>query len=713
MPCLDGVKPVGAFYVYAAPKEPFDKFVSSERRIAMNAVFKKFLFERHILVSDGTAEENRFEVLFSLAHFFGIRVTEGEELVTRDMLITAGECIGRNIPEPFYRGFPNTVRRLTTEEYLFDQLLHYFITYGMRDFENPGHSIFEENFTRIAFNERYTEKAFVCMSVEDAEKYLRGCIDDLFASSRPLSKEQQELVLLYVSEYGYFPEAIASKATATTLLRQTRDLRFVDYLALSDVVRLVDDINFFEYKNANIKKLNLKNADRRFVTSVIDRIFEGGFINVRECFEKKAVWCGLLHHIHYQAKCEAAEKFLYLMRNKGNQSVYAEVEKYLSEHNVKMAVDALKRGKGNGALLRSLDYLISRAESEEDVHAILSAIDSGRPILLLQLLMHYSAPESKEKCRTFNFTRHGLYVTHYETEEEASRRKTRLGKETRAVMAKYIKSILAARLHGTLGKVYVHPDMDKIAIPMHEAVANGGFGALPSGSRVKLDDGQKIRAFTYWEKVNDIDLSIIGIDRNGQEYEFSWRTMYFQNSDCLVFSGDQTSGYNGGSEYFDVDLKLLKKERPHLKYLVLCDNVYSGSDFSECVCTAGYMMRDNVDSGEVFEPKTVKSSFRVTADSTYAYLYAIDLDTRELVWLNCSVYSDQIVAANGRVGNALARIGELEIMSAGELVRFAATEIVDSPELADVCFTDEELPKREGREQIHSYEYTRLMSLLG
>lgn len=678
----------------------------------MNAVFKKFLFERHILVSEGAVEENRFEVLFSLAHFFGIRVTEGDEYVTRDMLVTAGECIGRNIPEPFYRGFPETVKRLTKEQLLFDQLLHYYLTYGMKNFENPGHSIFEEDFTRVAFNERYTEKTFVCLSLSDAEKYLRGCIDDLLASSRPLSKEQMEILSLYLDEYGFFPEAIASKSTATTLLRKKRDVRFVDFLALSDVIRLVDDMCFFEYRNRNIKKLNLKNADRRFLTAVIDRIFECGFVNLRDCFEKKALWCGLLHHIHYQAKCEAAEKFLSLMRNKGNQSVYSEVEKYLSEHNVKMAVDALKAGKGNGALLRSLDYLISRAESPEDIRYILSSVDAGRPILLLQLLMHYSAPEENGE-RVFGFVKHNRITTHCETKEEAARRKTRLGVRTRSVMAGYIKALLGAQLSGTLGRVYVHPSMDKIAIPMHEAVANGGFGSLPSGSRLKLDEGQKIRAFTYWEKVNDIDLSMIGIGKDGREYEFSWRTMYHEQGETITFSGDEVSGYEGGSEYFDVNLERLVKERPYLKYIVFCDNVYSGSDFSECECTAGYMMRDKVDSGEVFEPKTVKTAFRVTADSTYAYLFAVDLETREFIWLNSSVNSRGVIAANGRVKNALARIGELDVMSAGDLLRFAATEVVDDPALADVCFTDEDLPKVEGREQIKSYEYTRIMSLLG
>ena len=679
----------------------------------MNAVFKRYLFDRHILVSDGVAEENRFEVLFSLAHFFGINVKKGQELVTRDMLITAGECIGHNVPEPFYRGFPTTVRSLTEEQLLFDQLLHYFINYGLGDFSETGHSVFEsEDFTRIAFNERVQMKDFVCMSNEEAEVYLRGCIDDLFASSRPLSQEQNELVCAYVTEYNYVPDRIASKSTAVRILRALRDTRFAKFLYLSDVIKLVDEINFFEYGNRNIKKLHLKNTDRRFLTDLLDNIFESGYVNVRDCFEKKALWCGFLHHIHYLPKCEAAEKFCHLMRNKGNQSVYSEVEKYLAEKDVRNAVDVLKEGKGEGAVLRALDYLISRCENKEDLKYVLSTVGSGRPVLLLQLMMHY-AKASGRGARTFQFVRHNMLRNHTETPEEVKARRTRLGARTRKTMLAYMSSLLEARLHGSLGKVYVHPDMYKIAIPMHEAAANGGFGTLPSGSRVKLDEGQKIRAFTYWEKVYDIDLSMFGIDGSGNEEEFSWRTMYYNQSDMITFSGDEVSGYDGGSEYFDVDLDRLTKSRPELEYLVFCNNVYSGTHFSECVCTAGYMMRDKVDSGEVFEPKTVKSSFKVTADSTYAYLFAIDLRTRELVWLNLSLDSGRIVAASERVSLALERIGELDVMSAGELFELCATEVVDDPALADVVFTDEELPEIEGREQIHSYEYSRIMKLLG
>lgn len=46
------------------------------------------------------------------------------------------------------------------------------------------------------------------------------------------------------------------------------------------------------------------------------------------------------------------------------------------------------------------------------------------------------------------------------------------------------------------------------------------------------------------------------------------------------------------------------------------------------------MLRDWDDSGQVYEPKTVKSSYLVNCESTFAYLFGIDLFTNEFVWLN-------------------------------------------------------------------------------
>lgn len=44
----------------------------------MKEIYKDYLFEKHILVSDEETEEKHvFETMFAMAHFFGIKITKG------------------------------------------------------------------------------------------------------------------------------------------------------------------------------------------------------------------------------------------------------------------------------------------------------------------------------------------------------------------------------------------------------------------------------------------------------------------------------------------------------------------------------------------------------------------------------------------------------------------------------------------------------------
>ena len=53
----------------------------------MKEVYKDYLFEKHILISEGMSEEKHvFETLFAMAHFFGVKITKGRELVHYGMV---------------------------------------------------------------------------------------------------------------------------------------------------------------------------------------------------------------------------------------------------------------------------------------------------------------------------------------------------------------------------------------------------------------------------------------------------------------------------------------------------------------------------------------------------------------------------------------------------------------------------------------------------
>ena len=219
--------------------------------------------------------------------------------------------------------------------------------------------------------------------------------------------------------------------------------------------------------------------------------------------------------------------------------------------------------------------------------------------------------------------------------------------------------------------------------------------------------------FTYWEKVDDIDLSVTGITEDGEQMEFSWRTMYGRQSKEIAYSGDQTSGYNGGSEYFDVDVDAFKKKYPTVKYLVFANNIFSYSTFKQCVCRAGYMVRDKRSSGNVFEPKTVKTSFVIDSDSTFSYLFGIDLEANEFVWLNVERDSNIHVAGSSSMSFLIDYFKTVDIMSVADLFEMLATEVVSDPAEADVILSDGEVSAKDGATVIRSCDTEKIKAILG
>ena len=672
--------------------------------------YLRFLFTKGILVGSEESE-HAFSVCFTLAQKFGIRITRGAQYAVESMIPIAATVLGQYVPEPFYRGFPASVRALTDEQILFDQLFHYFTTYGLGDFSDPGHSVFETDFERLAFDEETEPIDFEILTETEALEKLREYVGDMLKNTRPLNDTQYDILRAFIEDYGYEVRQCASHDTAIRLLVDTRDTKYAAFLSLSDVIKLTDRINYEVYQNENIRKLNLCNRDRRFITDVIRVIFEKGRVNVKECFEKKALWSGLLHHIHYQPKTPAAENFVSLMRGRTNESVYAEFEREMAAGNIEAAVTCLRKGKGSGALLRQLNYIVSRCKDEKDLAFVMDSLATKNALILIQLIMQYATYEA-DTARTFKFTRYNRLRVHGETEEEQAKRQTVLSSEKVNMLLDAMRNKLRKLLGGKLGKVYISPEMYRVALPLQENTASGGYGVLPKGSRLPVAKGKKIRAFTYWKEVDDIDLSVIGLSADGAQTEFSWRTMFGCQSDELTYSGDQTSGYEGGSEYFDLDIPAFKKKYPRLQYLVFCNNVYSSKTFAECYCTAGYMLRDLRDTGEVFEPQTVKTSFRINCDSTFAYLFGIDLKKNEFVWLNTANDSGIHIAGITDMNFLTCYFKTAEVLNVGSLFSMLASEIVYDAGAADVAVTDADVTIREGAEVIRSFDFEKIMALI-
>ena len=675
----------------------------------MNELLEEYLFSRRVLVSGGRAGENAFETVFALANLFAIRVSDGAPYADPSMIRLASRVLGRDVPAAFYRGFPASVKRLSPDKLLFDQMVHYAVTYGFGRFDRAGHSLLEEEFDRLAFRENAEPRDFRIVSEKEAEELLREGLRDLLASTRRPDPRGIDLILALLASFPEELPPVASRDTAAILLVRTRDSRFLDFLDLPDVTRLLRELWFADYGGReDLENLTLKNRDRKWIAGLLDRLFEREAPDEASCFEKKKLWKGFLHSIHYAPKNARAASFLARIRGGKNESVSSRFERALSSSGAPAAAALLRDEKGGAALLRRLDHLLSRCRNGEEVARVLSRAGTENPRVLLSLLFHYGDPAEKE--RFFVFTRLGTLRVHTETARESARRLSRLSPETRAAASAFIRSELERTLHGRLGKVWVDPAMKKIALPFFQGAQTPGFGTLTPGSRIALPPGKKLRAFLYWEKVDDIDLSVIGLNGNWKEREFSWRTMAGNQSEAILYSGDQTAGFHGGSEFFDVSLDLFSAMYPGIRYLVFCANVYSDAAFSSCVARAGYMMRDEEDSGGIFEAKTVSSAFKIDAPSTFAYLYALDLSAREIVWLNLSRSGSTHVA--GETGFAFLdrAFRSTGVMNVYDLVTLMASEAADSPEKADLIVGDGDYSAL-GKEQIRSVDAEKIAAL--
>lgn len=348
----------------------------------MNKIYKDYLFKKHYLVKENTPVgielKDVFATLFTLANKFGIKIVQGVEYAHPDMIQEAADMLGEYVPEPFYRGFPESVRRLTPDQLLFDQLYHYWCTYGSGDFDGDAdHSLFEETFEKTAFKEHTTPKLFTIVTEAEGCDIVIKEAKSLLSNSRPLSEGDYDFVKQAWTDFNNYilPEWIPCKKTAIQLLYDTKSMQFVNYIELPDVIKLAEYIQYTQYGSEKLNKLNLKNQDRKLITRVLDKLFDDSF-EYRSFFEKRQTWKGLLHHIHYKARNANSSEIISDLRNPEvhNMSFMSMFERLMRYSSPVAAAEYLADRKGAGALIRNLDYILSRCNTDEEVKEVLACL---------------------------------------------------------------------------------------------------------------------------------------------------------------------------------------------------------------------------------------------------------------------------------------------------------------------------------------------------
>lgn len=704
------------------------------------------LANHHYLVSSGIVEtkDDQAKIAVSLARDLGVVIRKGVEYLNSEVYQFIYTYLKKSIPQAFYKGFPQSVYSLTPTELLLDQLIHYYRTYGMGDFDKAGHSVFEEKVRKYALNHKdIQEHVFYVITENEAKSILAEIIEGYLASTRPLSTSAFSLVAEYFSESSKEvctitnPE-IASKNTVIKLILSSRNPILAKALSVTDYPKLVAELNYSNYGSKNVKKLNLNNKDRVFLTKILNILLNKDYTESvwLEIIEKRKVWKGILHHIHFKIdgsryNHKALQSAVY---DDNRVSMLSYIHKAIETHDIPLAVHFME-SKGPNYIIRNMNYLISRSRTPEDIKSILNSLKkTTNPITLFQLRNYY-AHLIRENKRTetvraipkiYRFNRFNTTVAHRQTNKEFKSSLTReIKTDTLQLIHDEISKIIPTLYKRKIGRVFIDKDMDLVAMPMQEGASNSGFNSLPQGSRTKLND-KNLRVFTYWERVNDVDLSAFSLDEDFNKKELSWRTMYANQGKAITFSGDQTSGYNGGSEFFDINRELFMSDNPDSRYIVFCDNIFTSYDskiggrpeFKDILCTAGFMIRSDLTRGKTYDPKTVSTQMTLTGKTSFCIMLAYDLVKNEIVWINMNVESGRSIAYSDSkfidsIGTILDATTNLNVDS---FYRMLATEVVEDPRIADVIISDD--PEYETRELyedktiIHSYDIDKHLKYL-
>ena len=163
------------------------------------------------------------------------------------------------------------------------------------------------------------------------------------------------------------------------------------------------------------------------------------------------------------------------------------------------------------------------------------------------------------------------------------------------------------------------------------------------GDRISLEnsDQDTLRVFSHWKNTQSssgyIDLGVAILDHEFQNLAVLTWNSWSDHRDWGTYSGDKcVSPGDTAAEYFDIKMSKVRASFPKAAWIVLTLQSWSGFPVANVDLTAGVMRRSKPDSGQVFDPRSVVTSFQPTTTAMQSIPLAVDLSTDEMVWLDSS-----------------------------------------------------------------------------
>lgn len=636
---------------------------------------------------------------------------------------------------PMYPNFPMQVADADDAELFVNAVIHYF-TFGVWE---PR---YEKNERMPLFDTANTTTLSVGTVYDVMEIF-----ENLLSSKTNLSAQDktdiEAIILAYPGlVYQHLPDEIPLKENVALIAKlMLRVNPIKDTVAIQKYFKTATDVlRFFVCLfdgdislSTRTEFKSLRRSERRMI---MDLLAGCGDI-LEDMYRYKYEWIRvgeIVHPFEYkQEKYDRVRKAFDMLRNqKKPLFTLGGAQEALKKGDIMSAACLLSERPGDFA--RSLDKLLrdtkkefDRNVIEFDRNVILSMFqmvsDSVSVPVLLQMRQHFLDRCKNLPVRVF-FPKGNLAKVVSIPNELPDLDKSVCNSVLRICNDAITKQF---RKKDGMGKVYIDEEMRNYMVPFSQRSASSSGKSLVRGSKIGLKpDAKVVRGFIWWTNTGktdggyfddgsdgrvDLDLSAAIYDENWNYVEHVSYTNLRSQQYRAYHSGDIVNGGpvngKGAAEFIDIDIDSVAKSG---RYVVFQVYSYTRQNFSEIPNVRfGWMEREDVASGEIFEPSTVDMRIDVNSDSKTAIPVIFDCVTREFIWCDMNLeISSYHYYGNNLESNlkgvtaacyAMTNMSKPNLYDLIGLNVIARGEIVSDRNDADIIFSNDTTPPME---EIHT-----------
>lgn len=549
-----------------------------------------------------------------------------------DFWTAAKKSVGAHVNfRPLYPNFPQQVMEMSEARLYVNALVHY-LTNRLPIFPKTP---------RPELNEQTPLRPIELGDEAD----FRSILTDLVAAKSSLSQSDRNDLKWFIETLRdealpLLPSEVSARETkaltgALLVQNTTHGLDWVkvQVSTATDVLRFAVALCSGDISLAEPTKFKFKRSQRRAVLSLLEAIENP----IEDMNRWRGRWLRLgeaLHPGEWKDKFPGAyAAFQDVREAKQPASFNSHVEAALENGHTEKAVSLLSQRPGDFA--RRLDALLRHAGAESP--SVLGTFQSiaGRvstPVLL-QMHAHFKHRAHPSDLRVF-FPK-GQVAKVWGREGALPM----LDEATRAQTVAFLEGELKSRFSQLepLGACFLDERLAHYTVPFANRSASKSLRTIGRGSRVPLPESNVVRFFLWWKNGKfrtDLDLSAAIYDEN---FVYKDVISYYNLKNYGgAHSGDIVDAPNGAAEFIDLDIK--KTVEAGARYVVMSVNSYTSQPFCDLPeCFAGQMARQKPNSGEIFEPRTVTDRFDLSADTQICLPLAVDLETREMVWMDLAL----------------------------------------------------------------------------